>query len=175
MALPGRLALRTAPPGPATGWYPVARSAEVGTAPVPVGPGGKKSSSVSYSWLTMVNGKASGDKQAAAWKFLDWLNGPTSGKKRSSAMGDILMSMGILPSRTSDIGVHKKQLSDPFLKTYVSQLKNATPFPTVLGGQQMTEAIQKHMEALVFGKESPDAAMSAAQKEAAAILKKANG
>jgi nitrite reductase/ring-hydroxylating ferredoxin subunit len=39
MALPGRLALRTAPPGPATGWYPVARSAEVGTAPVPVGAG----------------------------------------------------------------------------------------------------------------------------------------
>jgi multiple sugar transport system substrate-binding protein len=151
------------------------RYSEVGTAPVPVGPSGNRSSSVSYSWLTMVNGKAGGDKQAAAWKFLDWLNGPTSGKKRSSAMGDILMSMGILPSRTSDIGVHQKQLSDPFLKTYVSQLKNATPFPTVLGGQQMTEAIQKHLEALVFGKESPAAAMSAAQKEAAAILKKANG
>ena len=29
-----------------------------------------KSSSVSYSWLTIVNGKAAGDKQAAAWKFL---------------------------------------------------------------------------------------------------------
>jgi multiple sugar transport system substrate-binding protein len=151
------------------------RYSEIATAPVPVGPSGKKSSSVSYSWLTMVNGKAGSDKQAAAWKFLDWLNGTTSGKKGSSAMGDILMSMGILPSRTSDIAVHKKQLSDPFLKTYVSQLKNATPFPTVLGGQEMTEAIQKHLEALIFGKESPDAAMSAAQKEAAAILKKANG
>jgi ABC-type glycerol-3-phosphate transport system substrate-binding protein len=151
------------------------RYRDVGTAPVPVGPRGTKSSSVSYSWLTMVNAKASPDKQAAAWKFLDWLNGPTSGKKGSSAMGDILMSMGILPSRTSDIAVHKKQLSDPFLKTYVSQLKNATPFPTVLGGQQMTEAIQKHLEALIFGKESPDAAMAAAQKEAAAILKQANG
>ena len=39
----------------------------------------------------------------------------------------------------------------------------------------MTEAIQKHLEALVFGKETPAAAMSAAQKEATAILKKANG
>jgi multiple sugar transport system substrate-binding protein len=151
------------------------RYGDVGTAPVPVGPNGKKSSSVSYSWLTMVNGKAANDKQAAAWKFLAWLNGPTSGKAKSSAMGDILMSMGILPSRTSDLTVHKKQLSDPFLKTYVSQLKNATPFPTVLGGQQMTEAIQKHLEALIFGKETPDAAMAAAQKEAAAILKKAKG
>lgn len=151
------------------------RFSDIATAPVPVGPSGTRSSSVSYSWLTIVNGKAGGDKQTAAWKFLTWLNGATSGKAGSSAMGDILMSMGIIPSRKTDIAAHKKQLSDPFLKTYVSQLPNATPFPTVLGGEQMTEAIQTHLENVIFGKESPTAAMSAAQAEAAAILKKANG
>jgi len=152
-----------------------ARYKDIATAPVPVGPDGTKSSSVSYSWMTMVNGKASSAKQAAAWKFLSWLNGANSGKSGSSAMGDILMSMGILPSRTSDLTAHATELSDPFLKTYVDELPNATPFPTVLGGQEMTEAIQKQIESLVFGKTSPDAAMSAAQDQATAILNKANG
>jgi len=41
MALTRTVAPRTGPPGSATGWYPVARSAEVGTAPVPVGAGGR--------------------------------------------------------------------------------------------------------------------------------------
>jgi multiple sugar transport system substrate-binding protein len=152
-----------------------AKFSDVATAPVPVGPDGSKSSSVSYSWLTMVDGKADAGKQAAAWKFLNWLNGSTSGKNGSSAMGDILMSMGILPSSTADISAHKSELSDPFLKTYVDQLPNATPFPTVLGGEQMTEALQKHIENVIFGKETPDVAMANAQKETAAILQSANG
>lgn len=151
------------------------RYKDVATAPVPVGPDGTKSSSVSYSWMTMVNGKANAGKQAAAWKFLTWLNGGDSGKNGSSAMGDILMSMGILPSRTADLSAHQTELADPFLKTYVDELPNATPFPTVLGGQEMTEAIQKQIESLVFGKTSPDAAMSAAQDQATSILNKANG
>lgn len=41
MALSRTPAGRTAPPVPATGWYPVARSAQVGTTPVPVGAGGR--------------------------------------------------------------------------------------------------------------------------------------
>lgn len=150
------------------------RYADIGTAPVPVGPDGEKSSSVSYSWLTMVNGKADDGKQEAAWKFLKWFNGPDSGKDGSSAMGDVLMSMGILPSRTSDIAAHQEELSDPFLKTYVDELANATPFPTVLGGEQMTETVQKHLESVVFGREEPDDAMSKAQQEVTDILQKAN-
>ena len=39
----------------------------VATAPIPTGPSGTKSSSISYSWLTMVNAKADADaKQAEA-------------------------------------------------------------------------------------------------------------
>lgn len=151
------------------------RYADVGVAPVPVGPSGQKSSAISYSWLTIVNGKAAQPKQQAAWDFLAWLNGPDSGKTGSSAMADVLMSMGILPSRTSDITAHQAQLSDPFLKVYVEQLPSATPFPTVLGGEQMSQVIQKHVEDIVFGKASPADAMKAAQDEAAAALQKANG
>ncbi len=150
------------------------RFKDVAVAPVPVGPDGSRSSSVSYSWLTLVNAKASRQKQDAAWGFLRWLNGPASGKNGSSAMADVLMSMGILPSRTSDVSAHQSELSDPFLKVYVDGLPSATPFPTVLGGEQMTEIVQKHLEDVIFGKASPAAAMAAAKSEADAALAKAN-
>ncbi|MCC5582095.1 extracellular solute-binding protein [Microtetraspora sp. AC03309] len=146
---------------------------DVAVAPLPVGPGGTASAPVSYSWLTVVNGKATTAKQDAAWKFLAFLNGPESGKNGSSAMGDILMSMGILPSRTSDLTAHKSDLSDPFIAAYVAELPNAKPFPAVLGGEAMSQAVQKHIENVVFGKETAQEAMAAAQKEVADILTKA--
>ena len=123
--------------------------ADIATAPIPVGPSGdKSSSSISYSWMTVVNAAADDAEQAAAWDFLQWLNGPDSGENGSSAMGDILMSMGILPSRSSDVDAHGDKLADPFLEGYVSQLESATPFPIVLGGQEFTEALQAQIEAL---------------------------
>ncbi|RCG26902.1 extracellular solute-binding protein [Sphaerisporangium album] len=149
------------------------RFADVGVAPIPVGPDGAASAPVSYSWLTMVNGKADQAKQDAAWKFLTYLNGPDSGQNGSSAMGDILVSMGILPSRTGDLSAHKAELSDPFLSVYVEQLPHARPFPAVLGGEEMSQAVQKHIENVVFGKETAKEAMDAAQREVAGILTKA--
>lgn len=133
---------------------------DVATAPIPVGPSGTKSSSISYNWLTMVNGNADPAKQKAAWQFLTFLNGPESGKNGSSAMADVLMGMGILPSRTSDIKAHTSELSDPFLKAYVDGLPAATPFPSVIGGAAATQALQTNIEALVFGKATPAEAMA---------------
>ena len=66
-------------------------------------------------------------------------------------MGNILMSMGILPTRSSDVEAFSDRLSTPFLEGYVSQLESATPFPIVLGGQEFTEALQAQIEALEFG------------------------
>ena len=56
-----------------------AKFGDVATAPIPVGPHGEKPRSISYSWMTVVNAKASPTEQQAAWEFLSWLNGPTSG------------------------------------------------------------------------------------------------
>ena len=144
--------------------------ADVATAPIPVGPDGDGPSSISYSWLSMVNANADEKAQEASWKFLSWLNGPDSGENGSSAMGDILVGMGILPSRTSDIDAHQDALSDPFLKTYVDGLPDATPFPTVVGGDAASQAVQKHVESLVFGREDPQQAMEAAAAEVDAAL-----
>jgi multiple sugar transport system substrate-binding protein len=144
---------------------------DIATAPIPVGPNGSKSSSISYSWLTVVNGHATSAAQKAAWSFLQYLNGPSSGKSGSSAMGDMLMGQGILPSRTSDLAAHKSELSDPFIKTYVDGLPNATPFPVTVGGAQASDALQTHVENLVFGRESTSEAMSNASTEVNAALK----
>lgn len=142
----------------------------VATAPIPVGPSGDESSSISYSWMTMVNGKASDAKQDAAWKFLTFLNGPDSGEEGSSAMADILMSMGILPTRASDLEAHAEALGTPFLSSYVAALESATPFPTVLGGPAATDALQRQLEALINGQVDAKTAMENAARDVDAAL-----
>lgn len=144
--------------------------ANVATAPIPVGPSGEVSSSISYSWDTIVNGNASEEKQAAAWKFLSWLNGPDSGENGSSAMGDILISMGILPSRLSDVEAHTETLGSDFLSSYVEAMDAATPFPTVLGATAGADALQRQIEALLNGQVDAEAAMKAATAEVDAAL-----
>ena len=148
--------------------------ADIATAPIPVGPSGDTARSISYSWMTVVNAKASAEEQKAAWDFLAWLNGPQSGENGASAMGDILMSMGILPSRTSDGAAFAARLAgDPFLKGYTETLANAKGFPVVLGGQEFSEALQKTLEAVQFGQLSAADAQKTAQADATEILTRA--
>jgi len=147
--------------------------ADIATAPIPVGPSGDKPRSISYSWMTVVNANATPAEQEAAFAFLDWLNGPTSGPNGASAMGDILMSMGILPSRTSDVTAFADRLRTPFLAGYVDVLADARPFPVVLGGQEFTEALQQQLEAIQYGQETAAEAQKNAQTDATEILERA--
>ncbi|HLS32939.1 MAG TPA: hypothetical protein VK039_05060, partial [Brevibacterium sp.] len=147
--------------------------ANVGTAPIPVGPSGTESSSISYSWMTMVNGNAEDSVQEAAWDFLTWLNGPDSGEDGSSAMADILLSMGILPSRTTDVEANAEELSSEFLASYVASLDTATPFPTVLGGAAAADALQRQVEALLNGQKDAEQAMADAVADVDSALSSA--
>ncbi len=145
----------------------------IATAPIPVGPSGDKAHSISYSWMTVVNAQATAEEQAAAWKFLTWLNGPDSGAAGASAMGEILMSMGILPSRTSDVTAFADRLSsDAFLAGYTGPLPDAKPFPVVLGGQEFSESLQQTLEALQFGQVTAAEAQTNAQADAVEILER---
>lgn len=145
----------------------------IATAPIPVGPSGDKAHSISYSWMTVVNAQATAEEQAAAWKFLTWLNGPDSGAAGASAMGEILMSMGILPSRTSDVTAFADRLSsDAFLAGYTGPLPDAKPFPVVLGGQEFSESLQQTLEALQFGQVTAAEAQANAQADAVEILER---
>ena len=143
---------------------------DIATAPIPIGPNGEASRPVSYAWLTMVNSNASEAQREAAWAFLAWLNAPESGMDGASAMADILMSMGILPSRSSDVAAYAGELDTPFLQGYVAQLADAIPFPTVLGGEEITTTVQSALEEMEFGLLSAEAAMSTAQQEVQRIL-----
>lgn len=145
----------------------------IATAPIPVGPSGDKPHSISYSWMTVVNANAGKAEQKAAWDFLAWLNSPKSGKNGASAMSDILMSMGILPTRTSDIEAHKDKLGSEFLSGYVSVLADAKPFPVVPGGQEFSESLQQTLEALQYGQLSAKDAQANAQADAVSILERA--
>jgi multiple sugar transport system substrate-binding protein len=147
--------------------------ANIATAPIPVGPSGDKPRSISYSWMTVVNATAGEAEQKAAWDFLAWLNSPKSGQNGGSAMSGILMSMGILPSRSSDVEAYKDKLGSEFLSGYVSVLADAKPFPVVLGGQEFSEALQKTLEALQYGQVSAKDAEANAQADATSILERA--
>ena len=81
--------------------------------------------------------------------------------------------MGILPSRTSDAAAFANKLNDPFLKAYIAAVPDAVPFPVVLGGQEFSESLQQHVEAVEFGKASAADAAAAAQTDAVSILGKA--
>jgi multiple sugar transport system substrate-binding protein len=142
----------------------------VGVAPIPVGPNGNGSHTVYYSWESVVNGHATPAQQAAAWSFLKWVDSPASGTGGSSAMGNLLVSEGILPSRTSDIGAHSAQLNTPFMKPYVEGLKTAYPFPIVLDGVQLTNDVQTGIEAMEFGQQTPAATARSVQQELTALL-----
>jgi len=146
---------------------------DIATAPVPIGPSGDKSRSISYSWMTVVNAGAGEAEQKAAWDFLAWLDSPKSGQNGGSAMAGILMSMGILPSRTSDVEAYKDKLGSEFLSGYVSVLADAKPFPVVLGGQEFTESLQHTLEALQYGQVSAKDAQTNAQTDATSILERA--
>ena len=147
--------------------------ADIGTVPIPVGPSGDAPSSISYTWLTVVNAAAPEAEQQAAWDFLAWLNGEGSGENGASAMSDILNSMGILPSRTSDVAAHEDELGREFLSGYVSVLENAKAFPVVLGGQEFTESLQQTLEALEYGQITAQEAQANTQADAASILERA--
>ena len=142
---------------------------DIATAPIPVGPNGEGSRPVSYEWLTLVNALATPEQQDAAWRFLQFLHGPESGAT-GSGMGEILIGMGIIPSRSSDAEAFAEQLSDPFLQTYVESLSTAVPFPMILGGQELSEMLQKKLEAVMFGELDAAEAASQAQAEAEQIL-----
>ena len=143
--------------------------ADVATAPIPVGPNGEGSKPVSYEWLTTVNGLATPEQQDAAWRFLQYLHGADSGAT-GSGMGEILIGMGIIPSRSSDADAFAEELSGPFLQTYVDSLATAVPFPMILGGQELSEMLQKKVEGVMFGELSADDAAAQAQAEAEQIL-----
>ena len=142
---------------------------DVATAPIPVGPNGEGSKPVSYEWLTMVNGLATPEQQDAAWRFLQYLHDADTGET-GSGMGEILIGMGIIPSRSSDSEAFAEQLSGPFLQTYVDSLADAVPFPMILGGQELSEMLQKKVEGVMFGELDAADAASQAQTEAEQIL-----
>lgn len=143
---------------------------DVATAPIPVGPDGDASRPVSYAWLTMVNANAADEQRAEAWRFLEWLNAPESGTDGASAMAEVLMFMGILPSRTSDVEAFSDALDTPFLAGYVAQLDTAIPFPTVIGGEEITVTLQSLLEDVEFGQVGAREAMEEAQTEVQRIL-----
>jgi multiple sugar transport system substrate-binding protein len=140
---------------------------EVGVAPVPVGPSGEVSMTMSYNWLWSVD--SSSQNVDTAWDLIRWINTPRDGE--GSLMGDFLVNeLGAIPSLIFDQDAFADDLSDHFLAPFVESTFFARPEPVVAGGQEVKTRLQTEIEAVLSGMTDPASALEFAAMEGDAIL-----
>jgi multiple sugar transport system substrate-binding protein len=143
---------------------------EVGVAPVPVGPSGSESATMSYNWLWTVSATSSEEKQQAAWDLIQWMNTPRA-EGEGSPMGDFLVNeLGAIPSLLYDQEAFAEDLSDFFLSAFVESTRYAQPEPVVAGGQEVKTKLQAEIEAVLNGLQDPTTALEIAAMEGDAVL-----
>jgi multiple sugar transport system substrate-binding protein len=141
---------------------------EVGVAPVPVGPSGTETATMSYNWLWGVT--ASSPNQDKAWEFIQCLNTATA-EGAGSPMGNYLVNdLGAIPSMISDQEAFQEDLSDHFLAPFVASVAYARPEPVVAGGQEVKTKLQAEIEAVLNGMEDPATALEFASQEGDSVL-----
>lgn len=144
---------------------------EVGVAPVPVGPSGEESMTLSYNWLWTVDARSA--NQDAAWRFIRCLNTEKE-TGAGSPMGDYLVhSLGAIPSFLFDQEAFAEDLSDFFLSTYVASTNFARPEPVVRGGQEVKTFLQVEIEAVLTGISDAQTALEVAAAEGDSVLQEA--
>jgi multiple sugar transport system substrate-binding protein len=141
---------------------------EVGVAPIPVGPSGKETSTLSYNWLWGVD--AGSPNKEAAWEFIQWLNAPR-GEGQSSPMGDYLVNeLGAIPSNVFDQEAYADAFSDHFLAPFVASTAYARPEPLIGGSQEIKTLLQTEIESMWSGMTDPQSVLDYVAPEANAIL-----
>lgn len=141
---------------------------EVGVAPIPVGPSGTETSTLSYNWLWGVDkGSSHAD---AAWEFIEWLNAPR-GEGQASPMGDLLVNQfGAIPSNVFDQEAYADVFSDFFLVPFVASAAYARPEPLIGGSQEIKTLLQTEIESMLSGMTDPQSVIDYVVPEADAIL-----
>lgn len=143
---------------------------EAGVAPVPVGPSGSESATLSYNWLWSVSATASDEKQQAAWDLIQWMNTPAA-EGEGSPMGNFLVNeLGAIPSLIPDQEAFAEDLGDFFLSAFVESTRYARPEPVVAGGQEVKTKLQTEIEAVLNGLQDPASALEIAAMEGDAVL-----
>ena len=141
---------------------------EVGVAPVPVGPSGSESSTMSYNWLWSVT--SSSPNQEKAWEFIQCMNSPAA-EGEGSPMGEYLVNvLGAIPSMNWDQAAYADELGDHFLAPFVESVSYARPEPVVAGGQEVKTKLQAEIEAVLQGMNDPATALDFASQEGDAVL-----
>jgi multiple sugar transport system substrate-binding protein len=141
---------------------------EVGVAPVPVGPSGDASSTMSYNWLWTVT--SSSPNQEKAWEFIQCMNTPAE-EGAGSPMGEYLVNvLGAIPSMTADQEAYAEDLGDHFLAPFVESVSYALPEPVVAGGQEVKTKLQAEIEAVLQGMQDVASALEFASMEGDTVL-----
>jgi multiple sugar transport system substrate-binding protein len=141
---------------------------EVGVAPVPVGPSGEETSTMSYNWLWSVT--STSPNQEKAWEFIQCMNTPAA-EGEGSPMGEYLVNvLGAIPSMTYDQEAFAEDLGDHFLAPFVESVAYALPEPVVAGGQEVKTRLQTEIEAVLQGMQDVASALEFASMEGDTVL-----
>ncbi len=141
---------------------------EIGVAPIPVGPSGERSATLSYNWLWAVD--AGSPNQEAAWDFIRWMNTPRA-EGEGSPMGNYLVNaLGAIPSLIPDQEAFAEDLGDHFLMPFVESTGYATAEPVVAGAQEIKTKLQTEIEAMLTGMSDPQTVLDLSAAEADSIL-----
>ncbi len=141
---------------------------EVGVAPIPVGPSGEETSSMSYTWMFGVD--SSSENIDAAWDFIQWLNEEHE-EGMGSPIGDYLVNgLGAIPSFSHDQDAFAESMSDHYVAPFVEASVYALPEQVVAGGQEVKTLLQVEIEAVLTGLTTPDEALETASLQGDAIL-----
>ncbi|MFO7321510.1 MAG: sugar ABC transporter substrate-binding protein [Chloroflexota bacterium] len=141
---------------------------EVGVAPIPVGPSGSETATMSYNWLWSV--ASTSEHPEVAWDFIQWMNTPPA-EGEPSPMGDYLVhSLGAIPSMIYDQEAFSEELGDHFLAPFVASTAYAVPEPIAAGGQEVKTKLQAEIEAVLSGMQDPASALEFAAMEGDAVL-----
>ncbi|MFB6180256.1 MAG: extracellular solute-binding protein [Candidatus Nanohalobium sp.] len=139
---------------------------KVGVAPVPYM---EKPASLQYSWFMGVMNQS--EHKEEAWNFLRWFATDVREETGTTRYGDLLArNIGAIPSRRSDIENNQDVLNTSFKSTYVEQLNNSVPEPTIMEASNAKGILMNEIQSAWSGEKTEEEALDSACRRINSIL-----
>jgi multiple sugar transport system substrate-binding protein len=136
----------------------------VGVAPIPMGENWK---TVQYTFFYAVDSNSR--VKPEAWAFLRWLN-EARADGSGSRMGDMLVTLGAIPSNQADVEAHQDELGDFFMAPFIDALDVSVPEPNVVQGQEIKTILMNRIVEAWHEQLTPEQALERADREIDDIL-----
>jgi|GEM_PF-3388822 len=144
---------------------------EIRTAPMPVGPSGKRVVA-NYGWAITMTSTTQYPKEAQA--FLDWLLSDIQPSTGTTRMGDIMAVLGSIPNTRADIA-NQPFAQEAFMQGYLIPMatNEVRSWPMVPNSSEVYRLLNLHLNSVLNGAAAPLQALTNAQTEIQAVIDQA--